>query len=187
MEERQANPGTPRSTAFRTVGLTKVYAGDGNDVWALRGIDIELYEGEVVVLLGPSGSGKSTFLNILGGLDRPTAGQVFFHGQELTEFEQPDRSLTLLTGYIADSSGWVFWSFGPGRPPRPKAVKFSHAAVEEAKLDISEPKQAVSVFEGQLVRGSAKIRAELLDHMEVGSLRRRRQIADRHVLDYAAA
>jgi putative ABC transport system ATP-binding protein len=63
---------------FRTERVTKVY-GDGElAVHALRGIDIELYRGEMVVLLGPSGSGKSTFLNILGGLDVPTGGRVFF-------------------------------------------------------------------------------------------------------------
>ncbi|WP_368427033.1 ABC transporter ATP-binding protein [Tistlia sp.] len=54
------------------------------EVAALRGVDVELRQGELVVLLGPSGSGKSTLLNILGGLDAPTAGQVFFHDQELT-------------------------------------------------------------------------------------------------------
>lgn len=88
---------------FRTVGLTKSYKTDGNEVWALRGIDIEFREGEVVILLGPSGSGKSTFLNILGGLDRPTFGQVFFRDQELTDFD--DSSLTR---YRRDHVGFVF-------------------------------------------------------------------------------
>lgn len=78
--------------AFRTVDLTKVYETEGGAVHALRGVNIELYRGEVVVMLGPSGSGKSTFLNILGGLDRPTTGRVFFNGDELTGFD--DKTLT---------------------------------------------------------------------------------------------
>ena len=88
---------------FRTVGLTKSYKTDGNEVWALRGIDIEFREGEVVVLLGPSGSGKSTLLNILGGLDSPTKGQVFFRDTELTAMGSRG-----LTTYRRDHVGFVF-------------------------------------------------------------------------------
>ena len=94
---------TPRQVTFRTHGLTKVYGTGDVAVHALRGIDLELFEGELVVLLGPSGSGKSTFLNILGGLDAPTAGQAFFKDQELTAFD--DRSLTR---YRRDHVGFVF-------------------------------------------------------------------------------
>ena len=61
---------------FRARGLTKVYRMGDVEVQALRSVDLDLYEGEFVVLLGPSGSGKSTLLNILGGLDVPTEGTV---------------------------------------------------------------------------------------------------------------
>ncbi len=64
-------------------GLTKVYHAGAVDIHALRGVDVDLFAGELVVLVGPSGSGKSTLLNILGGLDRPTAGDVTFRGQPL--------------------------------------------------------------------------------------------------------
>src|SRR5690606_25557612 len=57
-------------------GLTKVYRMGEVDVHALRGVDLTLYEGELIVLLGVSGSGKSTLLNIMGGLDLPTTGRV---------------------------------------------------------------------------------------------------------------
>jgi putative ABC transport system ATP-binding protein len=103
MEKDREHQGRSRAITFRTVDLTKVYRSDRNDVWALRGINIEFHESEVVVLLGPSGSGKSTFLNILGGLDRPTSGQVFFRGHELTKFD--DASLTR---YRRDHVGFVF-------------------------------------------------------------------------------
>ncbi len=84
-------------------GLTKVYASGASDVYALRGLDLEMYESELVVLLGPSGSGKSTLLNILGGLDVPTSGQVFFRGEELTALSDAK-----LTKYRREHVGFVF-------------------------------------------------------------------------------
>ena len=69
----------------------------------MRRVDFDLYEGELVVLLGPSGSGKSTLLNILGGLDRPTTGSVHFGEQELTNLSDAD-----LTLYRRDHVGFVF-------------------------------------------------------------------------------
>lgn len=77
--------GSPSDTViFKAQGLTKVYAMGDVEVHALRGVDLELRAGEFVVMLGPSGSGKSTLLNILGGLDVPTDGQVWYHGEDLT-------------------------------------------------------------------------------------------------------
>jgi len=77
---------------FRTIGLTKIYETGEVKVRALDGIELELFRGELAVLLGPSGSGKSTLLNILGGLDRASSGEVWFEGEELTAFS--DRALT---------------------------------------------------------------------------------------------
>jgi putative ABC transport system ATP-binding protein len=67
--------------------LTRVYRTGTVDIHALRGVDVDLFEGELVVLVGPSGSGKSTLLNILGGLDRPTSGEVLFRGRPLGDSE----------------------------------------------------------------------------------------------------
>ncbi len=92
-----------RQTAFRVKGLTKVYDMGEIQVRALRGVDIDLYEGEFVVLLGPSGSGKSTLVNILGGLDSPSEGHVFFRGEDLTLVG--DKNLTL---YRRNHVGFVF-------------------------------------------------------------------------------
>ncbi len=88
---------------FEAAGLTKIYHMGEVEVPALRGIDIELYAGEFVVLLGPSGSGKSTLLNILGGLDSPTAGSVHYGNTELTAYD--DSSLTR---YRREHVGFVF-------------------------------------------------------------------------------
>ena len=89
--------------AFTVRGLTKVYGQGHGAVHALRGIDLDIPEGELVVLLGPSGSGKSTLLNILGGLDRPTAGTLHFRTQDLTACS--DRELT---AYRRRHVGFVF-------------------------------------------------------------------------------
>lgn len=88
---------------FAARELTKVYHMGEVEVQALRGIDLDLYSGEFVVLLGPSGSGKSTLLNILGGLDIPTSGSVFYRGQQLTKFDDAG-----LTRYRRDHVGFVF-------------------------------------------------------------------------------
>ncbi|WAT18608.1 ABC transporter ATP-binding protein [Aurantiacibacter sp. MUD11] len=78
--------------AFRGVGLSKVYQTGETEVHALRGADLEIPAGELLVLLGPSGSGKSTLLNIIGGLDRPTSGELFYHDTDLVALD--DRQLT---------------------------------------------------------------------------------------------
>ena len=99
-----ARPGiAPGSPAFAAHGLTKTYRTEAGEVHALRGIDLDLPEGEFLVMLGPSGSGKSTFLNILGGLDQPTAGQILFRGQDLAGYSERQ-----LTAYRREAVGFVF-------------------------------------------------------------------------------
>ena len=68
-----------RPAVFVARGLTKTYRMGEVEVFALRGVDMDIYGGEFVVLLGPSGSGKSTLLNILGGLDVPSGGTAMWH------------------------------------------------------------------------------------------------------------
>jgi putative ABC transport system ATP-binding protein len=91
------------TTVFTARGLTKVYRMGEVEVHALRGVDLEVAAGELIVLLGASGSGKSTLLNILGGLDTPTAGEVRFEDHDLTAADE-----TELTRYRREHVGFVF-------------------------------------------------------------------------------
>ncbi len=93
----------PRPPVLVGRGLTKVYSVGEIEVHALRGVDVEFFEGELVVLLGPSGSGKSTLLNILGGLDVPTAGTVHYRDHDLGEATERE-----LTRYRREHVGFVF-------------------------------------------------------------------------------
>lgn len=93
----------PGKTTLSARDLSKVYGTGELAIRALDNVDLDLYEGELVVLLGASGSGKSTLLNIIGGLDQPSSGQVFFDGSEVTEFDDAE-----LTRYRRDHVGFVF-------------------------------------------------------------------------------
>ena len=88
---------------FKADKLAKVYRMGEVEVHALRGVDLVLRQGEFVVMLGPSGSGKSTLLNILGGLDTPTSGHVWYHGEDLTV-----ASDAQLTRFRREHVGFVF-------------------------------------------------------------------------------
>ncbi|MBE7437206.1 MAG: ABC transporter ATP-binding protein [Spirochaetales bacterium] len=88
---------------LETQNLERTFGSGETAVHALRDINLELRDGELVVLLGPSGSGKTTLLNILGGLDRPSSGIVLFRGQNLFPGDE-----TSLTDYRRESVGFVF-------------------------------------------------------------------------------
>jgi putative ABC transport system ATP-binding protein len=92
-----------RQVVFETRGLTKTYLMGEVEIHALQGVDLELFAGELVVMLGASGSGKSTLLNIIGGLDTATSGSVRYHDQDLTH-----ASEKALTAFRRDHVGFVF-------------------------------------------------------------------------------
>jgi len=122
---------------FSVRGVTKVYRMGEVEVQALRGITLDLYSGEFVVILGPSGSGKSTLLNILGGLDRATAGTVHYRGADLTH--AGDRQLTEYRRYHA---GFVFQFYNliPSLTARENV-----AAVTEIARSPMKPEEALSM------------------------------------------
>lgn len=94
-------------TALRGTGLTRVYGSGAGQVQALTDVDVHVEPGELVVVRGTSGSGKTTLLNLLGGLERPTSGQVFLGDRELTAMSE-DEVLEARRRRL----GYVFQSFG---------------------------------------------------------------------------
>jgi putative ABC transport system ATP-binding protein len=102
-EESEPEKSAMPTALFSIRDLAKVYGMGDVEVHALRNVDLTLNEGEFIVLLGPSGSGKSTLLNIIGGLDVPTRGQVFYRDLELTRADE-----AALTLYRRRHVGFVF-------------------------------------------------------------------------------
>ncbi len=124
-------------TVFRVRGLTKVYHMGEVDVHALRGVDLDLLAGELMVLLGPSGSGKSTLLNILGGLDTASEGSVHYRDQDLTHADE-----RRLTEYRRYHVGFVFqfYNLMPSLTARENV-----AAVTEIARDPMTPEDALAL------------------------------------------
>ena len=98
-----AHPAVPRNVVFHARDLSKTYTMGEVQVHALRDVNLDIYEGEFVVLLGPSGSGKSTLLNILGGLDAPTGGEARWRDHDLVGADDAE-----LTRYRREHVGFVF-------------------------------------------------------------------------------
>jgi putative ABC transport system ATP-binding protein len=117
--------------------VEKVYRMGEVDVYALRGVDVDLYQGELMVLLGASGSGKSTLFNILGGLDVPSSGRVFYGDWELTGADEAE-----LTRYRRNHVGFVFQFYNliPSLTARENV-----ALVTEIAADPITPEDALSV------------------------------------------
>ncbi|MBQ1848881.1 MAG: ABC transporter ATP-binding protein [Lachnospiraceae bacterium] len=86
--------------------LRKTYGDKESAVKALDGIDLDIFEGELLVILGSSGSGKSTLLNLLGGMDQPDGGSIWFRGKEISHLKDRD-----LTKYRKNNVGFVFQAF----------------------------------------------------------------------------
>lgn len=97
---------TPKTPLLKTVDLHKVYGSGDTAVHALKGVDLTLYEGEFVAVMGASGSGKSTFMSLLGALDRPTRGECWFMGVDIACLTRDQRAL-----FRRHYLGFVFQSF----------------------------------------------------------------------------
>jgi putative ABC transport system ATP-binding protein len=91
---------------YKLTGVTKDYPKGRQTVHALRGVDLEIPDGEFLAIQGPTGHGKSTLLQIIGGLDRPSGGEVFFEGRDLAKLRE-----TEVTKVRAKSIGFIFQTF----------------------------------------------------------------------------
>jgi putative ABC transport system ATP-binding protein len=139
---------------FHVEGVTKIYQMGEVQVQALRGINLDLYRGELVVFLGASGSGKSTLLNILGGLDTPTDGQVLYLDKDLTR-----ASEYLLTEYRRYHVGFVFQFYNliPSLTARENVAAVTEIAqnpmTPEAALELVGLAKRMDHFPAQLSGG----------------------------------
>jgi putative ABC transport system ATP-binding protein len=139
---------------FEISGLSKTYRTGDVEVAALSGVDAVLYDGELAVMLGPSGSGKSTFLNILGGLDAPTAGTVLFRGRDLAKLGERD-----LTLYRRNHVGFVFqfYNLVPSLTARENVALVTEIAAHPMKpedaLALVGLKERIDHFPAQLSGG----------------------------------
>ena len=134
---RDGTPFHADTPLFQARGLTKVYGSGTAEVRALAGVDLDLYEGELIVLLGPSGSGKTTLLNQLGGLDTPTAGTLDYRGMDLTHADESQ-----LTQFRRDSVGFIFQFYNliPSLTARENV-----ALITEIARDPMAPEDALSM------------------------------------------
>lgn len=139
---------------FHTANLTKTYHQGEVEVHALRGVNLDLYPGELVVMLGASGSGKSTLLNILGGLDVPTSGEVKYLDTDLARATDKE-----LTRYRRDYVGFVFQFYNliPSLTARENVVAVTEIArnpmAPEAALDLVGLTNRANHFPAQLSGG----------------------------------
>ncbi len=97
---------TPDNVIIRTRGVKRIYHLEGEDVHALDGIDLDIYRGEYLSIMGPSGSGKSTLFNMIGGLDRATEGEILLEGEDMSKLSE--SKLAWLRG---NKIGYIFQSF----------------------------------------------------------------------------
>ena len=143
-----------RERVFQVRNLSKVYDMGEVQVRALRGVDLDLYSGELVVLLGASGSGKSTLLNILGGLDTATEGTVHYREQDLTRATERE-----LTAYRRHHVGFVFQFYNliPSLTARENVAIVTEIAREpmtpEEALELVELGDRMDHFPSQLSGG----------------------------------
>ena len=91
---------------IRTENLTKTYDDDGVPVHAIKGIDLKVNKGEYIVIAGPSGSGKTTLLNLLGTLDKPSSGKIFYENEDMTL-----KSRKLLSDFRLKKFGFIFQAY----------------------------------------------------------------------------
>lgn len=77
---------------LKASNITKVFRKDGSEINVIKGINLDVFQGDFITIMGPSGAGKSTFLHILGALDRPTGGEIFYRGEDISKYSEEQAS-----------------------------------------------------------------------------------------------
>ena len=95
-----------KEVIIRAENVKKLYKTGEEELWALKGINLDVYRGEFLSIMGPSGSGKSTFFNQLGALDHPTEGRVFFEGQSIFDMSESQQAW-----FRCNHIGYIFQTF----------------------------------------------------------------------------
>jgi putative ABC transport system ATP-binding protein len=152
--EEHTVPLTSSSPMYRVRGLTKTYGMGMAEVHALAGVDLDLFPGELVVLLGPSGSGKTTLLNNLGGLDVPSSGELWFNELDLTLANEDE-----LTAFRRNTVGFIFQFYNliPSLTARENVALITEIAAEplppEVALEMVDLGGRLDHFPAQLSGG----------------------------------
>jgi len=152
--EETGVPRISRKPVYRVRGLTKTYGMGTAEVHALAGVDLDLFPGELVVLLGPSGSGKTTLLNNLGGLDVPSSGELWFKEVDLTLANDDE-----LTTFRRNTVGFIFQFYNliPSLTARENVALITEIAAEplppEAALEMVKLGNRLDHFPAQLSGG----------------------------------
>jgi len=88
---------------LRVSKITKTFKKDGSEINVIKGISLDVFQGDFLTIMGPSGAGKSTFLHILGTLDRPTSGEIFYRGEDISKYNEEQAS-----NFRNEKIGFVF-------------------------------------------------------------------------------
>ncbi len=134
---------SPSDPIIRVRGVKRVYRMEGEEVQALRGVDLDIVRGEYLSIMGPSGSGKSTLFNMIGGLDRPSSGRIFFNGEDIATLGE-----LKLAWLRCNQIGYIFQSFN---------LMPTLTAVENVSLPL--------IFSGLSQTEAEKRAAEVLDRV----------------------
>lgn len=131
---------------IRTENVKKLYKLIGEDVWALKGVTLDIFRGEFLSIMGPSGSGKSTYFNQIGALDYPTEGKVIFDGQSIFDLSEGEQAW-----FRCNKIGYIFQTF-------------NLIGVMSALQNVTLP----MVFQGTSKKEAAKRGTEILERVGLG-------------------
>ncbi|WP_373599306.1 ABC transporter ATP-binding protein [Paraclostridium bifermentans] len=120
--------------------VEKVYKSGEVETKALENINLEIYDGEFIVILGPSGSGKSTLLNVISGLDTPSSGEIFYNNEKISDYNE-DK----LTLFRRKNLGFIFQQYNLLQNLTVKGNIEIGSAISETPLDIDEVLEAVNM------------------------------------------